>query len=261
MRAVVARDVPATHTSQVIAVHRDFLHTCSVSSQPTRSFEYRHITVPRTARYAVMGSFDAELREVWFVCHGHGQLAARFLSRFVPVERSDRLFIAPEALSRFYLTNTPNGVHRPDSPIGASWMTREDREAEIRDQITYLDIVYDEIFRRIERDGVRLWVLGFSQGVSTVIRWLARGKASADKVVLWAGMIPPELEAGPARALWAHAPVTMVVGSTDEFATPKVVAAQEAKLRELEVPFDSIRFEGGHDLSDTALLELASRDV
>jgi predicted esterase len=228
---------------------------------PPRKFEHHHITVPKTARYALMGSFDADLKEVWIVCHGHGQLAARFLSRFVPLERADRLFIAPEALSRFYLTNTPNGVHRPDSPIGATWMTREDREAEIEDQITYLDLVYDEIFRRVERDRVRLWVLGFSQGVSTVIRWLTRGKVSADRVVLWAGMIPPELEPGPARALCARAPVIMVVGSTDEFATPKVVAAQEAKLRELGVEFDSIRFEGGHDLSDSALLELASRDV
>ena len=242
-----------------LSMRTNEMHNCAMSA---REFEHHPITVPKTARYAVMGSFDAELREVWFVCHGHGQLAARFLSRFVPVERSDRLFIAPEALSRFYLTNTPNGVHRPDSPIGATWMTREDREAEIRDQITYLDMVHDEIFRRVERKNVRLWVLGFSQGVSTVIRWLAAGSSiSADRVVLWAGMIPPELDAGPARALWARAPVTMVVGSTDEFATPKVVAAQEAKLRELGVAFDSIRFEGGHDLSDIALLELASRDV
>lgn len=207
-----------------------------------------------------MGSFDADLKEVWIVCHGHGQLAARFLSRFVPLERHDRLFIAPEALSRFYLTNTPNGVHRPDSPIGATWMTREDREAEIEDQIAYLDLVHDEIFSQVERDRVRLWVLGFSQGVATVVRWLARARASADRVVLWAGMIPPELDAARARALWARAPVTMVVGSTDEFATPKVVAAQEAKLRELGVAFTSIGFEGGHDLSDAALMELTSGD-
>lgn len=227
---------------------------------PSPNFEHHHITVPRTARYAVMGSFDADLREVWMVCHGHGQLAARFLSRFVVLERDDRLFIAPEALSRFYLTNNPNGVHRPDSPVGATWMTREDRDAEIEDQITYLDLVHDEIFRKVERDSVRLWILGFSQGVATVTRWLARGRTSPDRVVLWAGMIPPELDAGAARALCARAPVTIVAGSTDEFATPKVVAAQEAKLRELGVAFDPVAFEGGHDLSESVLMELAEGD-
>ena len=224
-----------------------------------RKFEHRHITIPKTARYAFMGSFDQPLTEVWIVCHGHGQLAARFLSRFTPLERDDRLFVAPEALSRYYLTSS--GVHHRDSPVGATWMTREDREAEIEDQIRYLDLVYDEIFRQVGRDGVRLWVLGFSQGVATVARWLARGKASADRVVLWAGMIPPELDAAGARALSARAPVRMVVGSSDEFATPKIVAAQEAKLRELGVAFTPMGFEGGHDLSDSALLELVEGDA
>ncbi len=207
-----------------------------------------------------MGSFDATLSEVWIVCHGHGQLAARFLSRFAPLEREDRLFVAPEALSRYYLT-APNTVHRPDSPVGATWMTREDREAEIEDQIRYLDLVYEEVFERVDRAGVRLWALGFSQGVATVTRWLARGKVSADRVVLWAGMIPPELDETGGRALSARGPVTIVVGSSDEFATPKVVAAQEARLRDLGVAYKTMSFEGGHDLSDSALLEIAAGDA
>ena len=227
-----------------------------VAPSPIRSFEHRHITVPRTARYAVMGSFDAKLSEVWIVCHGQGQLAARFLSRFRPLERDDRLFIAPEGLSRYYLS-PPTSAHRGDTPVGAIWMTREDREAEIADQARYLDLVYDEVFRDIDRAGVRLWVLGFSQGASTVTRWLARGKQTADRVVLWAGMIPPELDADGASALSARAPVTVVVGSTDQFATPKVVAAQEARLRELGVPFQTQHFDGPHDLSGPALVELA----
>ena len=232
-------------------------YTCAVAN--ARTFEHRHITVPRTARYAIMGSFDAALTEVWIVCHGHGQLAARFLSRFIALEREDRLFVAPEGLSRYYL-GAQNAVHRPDSPVGATWMTREDRDAEIEDQINYLDRVHDEIFSRVDRKAVRLWVLGFSQGVATVARWLARGRVTADRPVLWAGMIPPELDASGGRALSARAPVTIVVGDTDEFATPKVVAAQEAKLRELGVPYKKIAFEGGHDISDSGLLELAASD-
>lgn len=207
-----------------------------------------------------MGSFDAKLSEVWLVCHGQGQLAARFLSRFRALERDDRLFIAPEALSRYYL-EPPTSAHRGDTPVGAIWMTREDREAEIADQARYLDMVYEEVFRGIDRAGVRLWVLGFSQGVSTVARWLARGKQTADRVVLWAGMIPPELDANGARALAARAPVTVVVGNSDQLATAEVVAAQEARLRALGVPFTARTFDGPHDLSDAALLELANSGI
>lgn len=206
-----------------------------------------------------MGSFDPALTEVWIVCHGHAQLASRFLSRFTPLERANRLFIAPEGLSRFYL-GAPNAVHRPDSPVGATWMTREDREAEIEDQKKYLDLLYAQIFDRVERRRVRLWVLGFSQGVATVTRWVTRSGVEADHVVLWAGMIPAELDAVSARALTAGGPVTMVVGSLDEFATPKVVAAQEARLRELGVAYTKIEFEGGHEISESALLELAATD-
>jgi len=208
-----------------------------------------------------MGSFDAELSEVWMICHGQGQLAARFLSRFKPLERDDRLFIAPEALSRYYL-NPPSTAQRAlDSPIGAIWMTREDRDAEIADQARYLDLVYEEVFTTIDRARVRLWVLGFSQGVATVARWVARGKIAPDRVVLWSGMIPPELDANAARALHARAPVTVVIGSTDEFATPKILAIQEARLRELGVAFRTQHFEGGHDIIDAPLLELAASDA
>jgi predicted esterase len=227
-----------------------------MTGSPVRTFVHHHITVQRTARYAVMGSFDA-LSEVWIVCHGYGQLAGRFLSRFTPLEREDRLFVAPEALSRYYL-KAPTAAHGPQSPVGASWMTREDRDAEIADQARYLDLVHDEVFTVVDRNAVKLWVLGFSQGVSTVARWLAGAKNPADRVVLWAGMIPTELDANGARALSARAPVTIVIGDTDEFATPKVVAAQEARLRELGVPFRMQHFKGGHDLSDSALRELAA---
>ena len=37
-----------------------------------------HLSVERTARYYTLGSLDGP-RDVWFVCHGYGQLAARFL--------------------------------------------------------------------------------------------------------------------------------------------------------------------------------------
>ena len=41
----------------------------------------RHLEVPRTARYWVLGEDVAEPREVWFVLHGYKQLARRFRPR------------------------------------------------------------------------------------------------------------------------------------------------------------------------------------
>jgi predicted esterase len=239
---------------------RPFNYQSSVSLQipaapekTYRTFEQRHLQVPRSARYAIMGSLESELSEVWIVCHGHGQLARRFLSRFLPLERADRLFVAPEALSRYYLGAPFAGPHPSETPVGASWMTNEDREVEMQDYIGYLDLLYEEIFSVVDRAKVRLWVLGFSQGVATVARWVARGKVDPDRVVLFAGLLPPELDADGAARLARRSPLTIVLGARDSFAKPDLIAAQEARLRELRVPHAMIRFEGGHEITPDVL--------
>lgn len=225
----------------------------AATKKPFRVFEQRHIEVPKQARYAILGSLEADLSEVWFVCHGHGQLAARFLSRFLPLERDDRLFIAPEALSRYYLAPPVAGPHAPGTPIGASWMTAEDRECEIEDYVKYLGLLHDEIFSVVDRSKVKLWVLGFSQGAATVARWVVRGKVEPDQVVFFAGLLPPELGAEGAARLTQRCPLTIVVGRHDEFARPDLIATQEAHLAELNVPHRLITFDGGHEITREAL--------
>ena len=221
-----------------------------------RAFEQRHLKVTRSARYAIMGSLEAELTEVWIVCHGHGQLARRFLSRFLPLERPDRLFIAPEALSRYYLSPPQGGPHPADAPVGASWMTVEDRELEMQDYVGYLDLLYDEIFSIVDRAKVQLWVLGFSQGTATAARWVARGKVDPDRVVLYAGLLPSELDMERAARLAKRSPLTIVLGTNDEFAKLELIAAQEARLQQLGVAHTIIRFEGGHEITPDVLMRL-----
>ncbi|MFL5501956.1 MAG: alpha/beta hydrolase [Gemmatimonadaceae bacterium] len=228
----------------------------AVAGKERRSFEHRHLKVSRSARYAMMGSFDADLSEVWFVCHGQGQLAARFLSRFLPLERDDRLFIAPEALSRYYLAAHVAGPHRAGTPVGAIWMTSEDREREIDDYVSYLDLLHHEVFSKVARAEVKLWVLGFSQGVSTAARWVVRGKVEPDRVVLCSGVFPPEVTAADATRVARQSPVTIAFGSTDEFATPELVSAQKDRLDELGVDCQLIGFEGGHEITPEFLARL-----
>ena len=242
---------------QTSPTHERFLQTPLAPEKKLRTFEERHLSVPRTARYAIMGALDGPLAEVWIVCHGHGQLARRFLSRFLPLERSDRLFVAPEALSRYYLAPPRGGPHPPDTPVGASWMTYEDRDAEIGDYVRYLDLLHDEIFSVVSRSSVSLCVLGFSQGVATVARWVSRGSVDPDRVVFYAGVLPPELDAAGAARLAARSPLTIVLGTNDEFARPELVTEQEARLRDLGVAHRTVRFDGGHEITPEVLRQLA----
>src|SRR3954471_16061473 len=128
------------------------------------------ITVPRTARYSTLGPMHGFPRELWFVCHGFGQLAARFVRHFAPIDDGTRLIVAPEALNRYYLDALPERRNQEAPRVGATWMTREFRDAEIRDYVRYLDILSGEIRHHLTGASPRIVVLGFSQGTATVCR-------------------------------------------------------------------------------------------
>jgi len=200
------------------------------------------ITVSRSARYFTLGRAD---REVWFVLHGYGQLAGRFLRHFEPIDDSTRLIVAPEGLSRFYLTESAAEMR-----VGAAWMTREDRLAEIDDYVRYLDAVYAAA---LGSSRARVTVLGFSQGATTACRWATMGSAHIDRLIVWGGEVPPELDVAQLKQ-WR---LSLAYGSRDEYFTPKIVAATETRLREHGVPYTLVPFEGGHEIDADVLKNLA----
>ncbi len=200
----------------------------------------------RAARYFTLGS-PGSAGAVWFVCHGYGQLASRFLERFRPLEAERRCVVAPEGLSRFYLTDSP-----AERRVGASWMTREDRLHEIDDYVRYLDALHATIVPQ----GATVTALGFSQGTSTVCRWAALGSARIDRLIVWGGEVPPDLDMARAAPRLRTARLTFVYGTRDEFFTPKIVAATEARLRAHELPYELISFDGGHEIDEATLRSL-----
>lgn len=205
----------------------------------------------RRARYYTLGG-DGAVTSAWVVCHGFGQLAASFVEQFAGIATPSRRIIAPEALNRFYL-NTDRDPARSDDRVGATWMTREDREAEIADYVDFLDAV------RIEAvpAGVPVTALGFSQGVATVTRWAALGAKPLARLVLWAGKIPPELDVVQ-LALRAGEGIVLACGSGDEVNPWVDMQRQRERLAAASVPFDDRRFEGGHRLDRALLAALAT---
>src|SRR2546430_248789 len=140
---------------------------------PAEAIAEHAIAVPRTARYYTLGPTHGFPRELWFVCHGYGQLAGRFIQQFAPIDDGTRLIVAPEALSRFYLDPLSERRHQRSPRVGATWMTREDRHAEIADYVSYLDLLSAEVKHHLAGASPRIVFLGFSQGTATVSRWLA----------------------------------------------------------------------------------------
>jgi predicted esterase len=207
-----------------------------------------HLPVSRTARYFTLGSPE-QARDVWIVCHGYGKLAARFLERFRLLEDDQRCIVAPEGLSRFYATESP-----AERRVGASWMTREDRLHEIEDYVRYLDAVY----KQVVPPRASITVLGFSQGAATVCRWVTMGASRVDRLIVWGGEVPPDLDLtrGSAAERLRALRLTLVYGTRDEFFTPKIVTATESRLREHAIPYELVSFEGGHEIHEATLAQL-----
>ena len=217
-----------------------------------------HLTVKRTARYCTLGDATASAADVWIVCHGFAQLARPFVEEFRPIWRPGRLIVAPEALNRFYL-NREGGRAGSSARVGATWMTREDRLAEIDDYVRYLDELRRELVGGRPLGGVRVTALGFSQGTATVARWLVHGASKIDRVILWAGLLPPDVDpSGAAHDRLASADLHLVVGTRDDMLDSAQVLAQRAALERAGVGHSVLEFDGGHRLDRGTLERLGS---
>ncbi|HEX4468356.1 MAG TPA: hypothetical protein VH080_02425 [Gemmatimonadaceae bacterium] len=218
----------------------------------------RHITVRRTARYYTLGPADGSPRQVWFVLHGYGQLASQFIRVFEPLDDGTRLIVAPEALNKFYLVAVDT-MPAADRPVGAAWMTREDRDNEIEDYIAYLDDLATAVLEPVKGCGAtpRLVVLAFSQGTATAARWVTRGTIRPSDVILWGGLLPPDVDFSAHTAPLRHASLQLVVGSRDQFVSDDRVAEEERRLRQANVLYRLVRYTGGHGIARDSLVGLA----
>jgi predicted esterase len=215
---------------------------------PVPSTEHR-IEVPRSARYRSAGG-DGGADDIWVVLHGFGMLAERFLPWFAPVICPRRLIVAPEALNHYYTNHQARRV-------GATWMTREDREAEIRDYVRYLDLVLREVRSR-HGSAAPVQVHGFSQGTATASRWVAFGEVRPSRLVLWAGGVPPDMDLATHGRRLADANLTVVVGDRDEYISEAHIQQETARLQAAGVEHQLRRFRGGHVIPWLVLQELAA---
>lgn len=215
-----------------------------------------HLRVNRSARYYVVGTPSAATTDVWIVLHGYGQLAEPFARACAPTFADTRVIVAPEALSRFYL-DEPFKRHGPDSPVGASWMTVQDRQSEITDYVGYLEQLAATV--KGAATNAKLTVLGFSQGVAAACRFAALGSSRVDRMILWGGSLPNDLPQDRGNQLFRGASIVLVAGRADAIVPVKFMQKQLAGLAEAGIAAEFLEYDGGHSLNSETLLNLSSR--
>lgn len=204
-------------------------------------------------RYYKLGEINASTRQVWFVLHGYGQLAQYFIRKFVSLEQHNICVIAPEGLSKFYLENFEAGKGRKNNRVGAAWMTRENREADIHNYIKYLNSVYE---KEIGSREIPVSILGFSQGSATASRWAIQEHLKYNRLILWAGVFPPDMNFEMGKQVLQEKEITMVYGNKDPFLTDERFTEMEEIKEKLSANIHTITFDGEHDIDKATLLKL-----
>ena len=197
----------------------------------------REINVPATTHGRVLVGEPREAGPLRLLAgfHGYAQNADDMMTmlRDIP-EAANWTVISVQALHRFYRG-------RSDVTV-ASWMTRQDRELLIGDNVAYVDAAIAEVAggRAIER----LVFCGFSQGVAMALRAGLLGARKADAVLALGGDIPPELLED--RAL-TFPRLLLARGARDEWYTGAKLLADEAALQAHGATVDTLTFDGAHE--------------
>jgi predicted esterase len=204
-----------------------------------------NIKVNKTAVYHSLGDIKSA-KTIWFVLHGYGYSAEYFITKFAPILRDDVAIIAPEGLSKFYL----NGIGF-DGKVGASWMTKEDRENEIIDYVNYLNLLYKVMVKENQYSDLKINILGFSQGGATANRWFSNGKIKCNNFILWCSVFPEDMN----FETISNTSTFFLYGDNDKYVTEDKVIKQKEILKNAKVEIKTTVFAGKHDVPKEVLIE------
>lgn len=201
----------------------------------------------KTFRYITIGNLK-KASKLLIVLHGYGQLVEYFVRKFDGLDE-DVFILAPEGMHRFYLKGSSGRV-------GASWMTKEAREADIHDNIHWLN----ELNEHIQKEQLfeKTILLGFSQGGATAARWYENSTIQFNHLVMWASVFPPDLQMNLKSTTVKTGKNIFVLGNDDPFFNSE----EQSKVLEFykTIGFGLIQFKGKHDI-DLATLKVLLEDL
>lgn len=169
--------------------------------------------------------------------HGYAENAADQLSALARIPGAGEwLLVAVQALHPFYA--------RREGRVVASWMTRDDRDLAIADNLDYIGRVIGQV-ERAHRTRPALVFSGFSQGGAMAYR--AAASYRADGLIILAADVPLDVIAQRRVPL---PPVLIGRGVEDDWYTEAKQAADIAALARIGVHVDACVFQGGHEWTD-----------
>jgi len=214
--------------------------------------DIRTVSAPTNGRVLVSSPLGGRPAPLLIGFHGYGENAERHLEALRNIDETEHWQIASvQGLHRFYERRTGDVV--------ASWMTKQDRDLAIADNLAYVRNVVTTLRRPDTVESTMpLVYVGFSQGVAMAYRAALRGGHRCQGLLILAGDVPPELH-DTQTVDWP--PILLGCGTHDEWYTSAKLNTDKAILESRHVSFNTVIFDGGHvwhpDFRDAAAAFLA----
>ena len=211
----------------------------------------KQISIPKTHKYSQLGEFSKKTNTVWIVLHGYGMLSEYFIKKFKCILNDSTVVIAPEGSNRFYLENN---YYR----VGASWMTKLDKEKDIEDNISFIQTLYSNIIDEIGHTNFKLNTLGFSQGGATLVRWIMSNSITIDSLILWGSDIPKDCLTKEKKSRWSSIDVKLVIGNQDEYINEENKQKVIDLISSYGLKYELVDYEGSHKIIEKELEKIAA---
>jgi predicted esterase len=207
----------------------------------------RTIPAGTHGRYLVEPAARAGAASVLIGFHGYAEPAETQLDRMRSIPGADTwTLVAIQGLHRFYQRRT--------NEVVAGWMTRQDRELAIADNLAYVAGVMDAVAR--DWPGApRVVLAGFSQGVAMMFRAAVAASKPVDGVIAVGGDIPPEIDAVRLSRVRS---ALVCRGTRDEWYTAAKFDDDVGRLTEAGVALRQLPFDGGHEWTDEVMRAASS---
>jgi predicted esterase len=207
----------------------------------------RTIAARAHGRYLVDVPDNAAPAPVLVGFHGYGEGADAELARLRAIAPDgDWLIVSVQSMHRFYRGRSQDVV--------ASWMTTEDRELAIADNIAYANAVVGEVTHEWPSTGTLIFS-GFSQGVAMAFRAATSASRPVSAAIVSGGDVPPEIGCD---ALARVPRIFISRGVRDDWYSAEKFRADIARLEQARVAITPLEFDGGHEWGQP-LVDEASR--
>lgn len=206
----------------------------------------KEVSFKTNKTYSTLNTIDKN-QNIWFACHGIGQLSHYFLNNFLNIPKEKNYIIAPQAPSKYYHSTQTKRV-------GACWLTKENTQIEQHNIFRY----FDEILNQ-EKPVIPNIFMGFSQGVSVMLRYLVYKKLNVNDIVIMSGKIPEELKESDFNFLSKKTKVWLSYGLSDPLLNNKLLDVEINKSRQLfGKRLNIIAFDGKHEIDQELILNLGN---